>query len=43
LEKTILLLDEEYWSSHRRLGGLDMTGVEVLFKESIKLFLFYWR
>ncbi|KAG5349449.1 hypothetical protein C0989_003875 [Termitomyces sp. Mn162] len=39
LEEAILLFDEEDWRSHQRFEWMDMTGVQVLLEEGIKLIL----
>ena len=41
-ECAILLLDEEDWRCHQRLGWANPPSAEVFLKESIKLYLFLW-
>ncbi|KAG6892218.1 hypothetical protein C0993_004517, partial [Termitomyces sp. T159_Od127] len=41
LERAILLFNEEDGRSHQQLGGADVTRVQDLLKESIKLVLFF--
>jgi hypothetical protein len=42
-ETPILLLDEEHWSCHWGLGGMDPTGCQVLLNEGIQLRLLVRR
>ena len=41
-EQAILLLDEEDWRCHWRLGWMNPPSAEVFLKEGIELYLFLW-
>ena len=41
VEKTVLLLDEEYQGGYRRLRGPSLSSVQVSFEKDIQLLLFY--